>query len=577
MNVFAKNTTVSPITVAGYTVHYIDSTDAELVEVEGSGGGATSSDDATGTISGVTLPTAHSYTGVSFDSLRYYVKGTLSNTWSASGSNYYGQSASDTWYYGTITWTDESIGDLSGKIITNPPSSNTMVQQSTIRVHVITTDTGISGWHAYDTLDSSVDNGTGQISEYTYANGVHSITFWLRMAWLAWLTDSCRIMIRYLDGTTTFTGLNAFDLVNVSDGALSKATTTDRYDMYDEWGGDITVHAVYAGTVKYNAFKFTLNNTPYYYVIDGTHDTWTDDLSAWGYSEVQPVVELPEVVLVGDSTQDYWLYPSSSLSGSVTIAANGTHELYQSSGTLPGYSSYPQAMIVYQSTSGTNAGYTGFEPTQVPYGSVNVYGCKNISGGSLTLARIKIARCYSLSATVVTVYNSSNVAYNAFKYTANNTDYYYVLDGTQTDWVSDLSSIGYHDYLEITLYMPGGSSNTYYAQGGITSSYSGSPNNSYLHTVYSDSNLTTPATYDATKRYERGSYNDGVWTPSAIQGLSDMPSSTSSESTVISFILYNDSGMAKLWFVSNYPSSGGASVRFASDPVGFTFRVYTVS
>lgn len=51
--------------------------------------------------------------------------------------------------------------------------------------------------------------------------------------------------------------------------------------------------------------------------------------------------------------------------------------------------------------------------------------------------------CNTSEITVSTVYNSSNVTYNAFKYTTNSTDYYYVLDGTQTDWTDDLSSIGY--------------------------------------------------------------------------------------------------------------------------------------
>lgn len=261
-------------------------------------------------------------------------------------------------------------------------------------------------------------------------------------------TKSYGIVQWQVTGGTT-AGRVEFSIVNASGKFQVHNNTNGTLSFYQAKvavcsDSTATVVTVYnSSKTAYNAFKFTLNNTPYYYVIDGTHDTWTDNLSAWGYSEVQPAPVLPEVVLVGDSTQDYWLYPSSSLSGSVTIAANGTHELYQSSGTFPGRSSYPQAMIVYQSTSGTNAGYTGFEPTEVQYSGVNVYGCKNISGGSLTLARIKIAKCYSLSATVVTVYNSSNVAYNAFKYTANNTDYYYVLDRTQTDWTDDLSSIGY--------------------------------------------------------------------------------------------------------------------------------------
>lgn len=74
---------------------------------------------------------------------------------------------------------------------------------------------------------------------------------------------------------------------------------------------------------------------------------------------------------------------------------------------------------------------------------------------------VYVATCSSDLASVVPVYGRSNNAYNAFKYTKNNTDYYYVLDGTQTDWTDDLSSIGYSlepepepepDYLDIFFY-----------------------------------------------------------------------------------------------------------------------------
>lgn len=282
MNVFAKNVTTSAITVASWTVSYIDGTNAELVEVEGAGGvGGT--DDATGTISGVTLPSAHSYTGVSFDSLRYYAKGTLSNTGAEAGA-YFGQNPT-IYYKGTITWTDESLGDLSDKIGVNPTSSSYRLKQTVFRIIFICYDQ-FSGYHPWDDGDSSTTGD--QITGYSYNNGVHSITFYCATNWYDGLYSG-RIQLRYLDGTTTFNNLSAFDLVNVSDGALSKATTTDRYDMYNVWGGDITIHAVYAGTVKYNAFKYTLNGTPYYYVLDGIHDTWTDDLSSIGYHNRRPV------------------------------------------------------------------------------------------------------------------------------------------------------------------------------------------------------------------------------------------------------------------------------------------------
>lgn len=68
---------------------------------------------------------------------------------------------------------------------------------------------------------------------------------------------------------------------------------------------------------------------------------------------------------------------------------------------------------------------------------------KNISNTHIDIYFVSTYECSSNQATVVTVYDSSNNAYNAFKYTANNTDYYYVLDGTQTDWTDDLSNIGY--------------------------------------------------------------------------------------------------------------------------------------
>ena len=129
-------------------------------------------------------------------------------------------------------------------------------------------------------------------------------------------------------------------------------------------------------------------------------------------------------------------------------------------------------------------------------------------------------------------------------------------------------------YEEIDLYLPGGNSITYYMQGGITSSYSGTPDGSYLKTLYSDSGLTIPATYDAAKRYELGTYKNDVWTPRTVQSISDMPASTSTSDPVYAWIIYNNSGAANLWFVSNYPTNQINS-RFADNPVRFKFRLYS--
>lgn len=69
---------------------------------------------------------------------------------------------------------------------------------------------------------------------------------------------------------------------------------------------------------------------------------------------------------------------------------------------------------------------------------------KNPNAAAQPFYSAKVATCDSSDATVVTVYNSSNEAFNAFKYTKDNVYYYYVLDGTQADWTDDLESIGYH-------------------------------------------------------------------------------------------------------------------------------------
>lgn len=69
---------------------------------------------------------------------------------------------------------------------------------------------------------------------------------------------------------------------------------------------------------------------------------------------------------------------------------------------------------------------------------------KNISNSPVNVGVIYVSFCSSSDATIITVYDSSNNPYNAFKYTSDGTDYYYVLDGTQTDWTDDLASIGYH-------------------------------------------------------------------------------------------------------------------------------------
>lgn len=218
-------------------------------------------DKVTGAINSLTLPTEHQYQYVDalFNSLRYYAQVTISDTGSISG-NYFG--ISGTFYYGKVTWTDSSLGDLTDKIAVSP-DLNTISTQSVFRIVFITTSS-ISGQHPKDTSEST----NNFITEYTYNNGVHSMTFycynyqWYQMDYQG---TRGRIQLRYLDGTTTFKGLSAFDLVNVTSyHALEKATSTVRYDMYNAWcinyGGSIDLFACYSSSIlipRFNAYFTT--------------------------------------------------------------------------------------------------------------------------------------------------------------------------------------------------------------------------------------------------------------------------------------------------------------------------------
>ena len=356
--VFLKNATSSPITVAGYTVHYIDSADAEIVEVEGSGSS-------------------------SIDVWFY-----LSGTDSTESKTF---SANDYWNSRVIDSTDEQTLRDFGVSLVN-----------------------IGG----DPINYGIDSSN---SDFSFAPlGLYS---GLRIGDLNADMDNFYVA----NGRSTWSNRKCI----WSRSAYSTPALT--------WKCRITKNS--GGAIKYNAFKFTLNGTPYYYVIDGIHDTWTDDLSAWGYSEVQPVVELPTVILMTYSSNE-WNYPASFNTNPLTFVSGEQAQLYIASGTSFSYESDKVYSVgEYQNPSGTTTGRYGFSVVSVN----SKIGCKNISGSSITIQRMSVYRCSDSTATVVTVYDGTLVPYNAFKYTANNTDYYYVLDGTQTDWTDDLSAWGYSE------------------------------------------------------------------------------------------------------------------------------------
>lgn len=187
----------------------------------------------------------------------------------------------------------------------------------------------------------------------------------------------------------------------------------------------------------FRAFKWTSGGTDYYYVEDG-NEAWTDDLAAEGYEEV-PSVVLPTVILMAYNGNE-WNYPSSFNTNPLTFVSGEQAQLYIASSTSFSYESDKVYSVgEYQNPSGTTTGRYGFSVVSVN----SKIGCKNISGGSITIQRMSVYRCSDSTASVVTVYDSSNNTFNAFKFTANNTDYYYVLDGVQADWTDDLAGIGY--------------------------------------------------------------------------------------------------------------------------------------
>ena len=544
-DVYLKNRTSSAITVAGYTVHYMDKTDAEIVEVEGADS-ITGSEDASGTISAITLPTAHSYTGVLFDSLRYYAKGTISNTGSVTNL----WQSTSTWYYGTLTWTDESLGDLSDKIIVNSTSYSGMLRQTVCRI-IFICDSNITGYHPMDT-----DSSQGQITNYSYNNGVHSITFYF--AGTDWTsgTYSGRIQFRYLNGVTTFNNLNAFDLVSVSEGSLSKNTTSDRYDMYNVWDNSITIHAQYGvqNHVKYNAFKYLLSSVPYWYVIDGIQTDWTDDLSSIGYSEVQL---LPIVTKRNDLYIEPDNYNHQIGSGSEAFLYEYVNGSYR--GLLYDDTTKKQCVYgwMYLNSGIWERYYYGLSAV-LKSDTSNSLGVRNDTSSTIDVTRILYAECSDPLATIITVYNSQNAYFNAFKYTVDSVDYYYVLDGIQANWTDDLASIGYEikDFEEITLYMASGSK---LAQSDVTSSFTGNVASTRCYQLYTDDECTIPWTdYDYSDDYQVGYIGllDGEW-HRRIDNISEMPPQLSQTESVIGYILM-DTG--SLWLCCNNTASNTSNV-----------------
>lgn len=258
-------------------------------------------------------------------------------------------------------------------------------------------------------------------------------------------TDVSYAVYWYASSNWGYGDVSYVSLVNES-GILKVKNISSTYisiyfvSTYECSSNQATVVTVYdSSNNPFNAFKYTASGTDYYYVLDGTQTDWTDDLSSIGYS-LTPVIVLPTV-----SDLD-WFSFSGAVQQLITIypGAGSAIAIYVwgSSTTKPYDLSCSYAVSQWNSSSGVKGGAT--ELSIINYNSSGgILGARNDTQNELSVWSVHVYSCSSNQATVVTVYDSSNVAYNAFKFIENNTDYYYVLDGTQTDWTDDLSSIGY--------------------------------------------------------------------------------------------------------------------------------------
>lgn len=277
------------------------------------------------------------------------------------------------------------------------------------------------------------------------------------------------------------------------------------------------------------------------FIVDGyewTPDSW--DIGAFGDSYTpnsdvianllwRSVAAWPTVSLHGDFGSDNWLYADSSQSSSVNIASNSQIGLLldRSYQTYDDSKSYAvQQWYVNSSTVGTTGDFI------IAKQGLTQIAAKNVSSSTKYILKARVAVCSSNQATVITVYNSNNNPFSAFKYTLNGTDYYYVLDNIQTDWTDDLSSIGFSLnplFEEFTLYCE--TSLLDYMRNITSSSVITGASTAYRRQLCLNSSRTTPFTFNTSKRYVKGRYISGVWTPDPVQSIADMPSTTTSVSS----------------------------------------------
>ena len=293
----------------------------------------------------------------------------------------------------------------------------------------INDDFGGSNW-LYLTLSENVQMNAGSVlattDTYSYdSTKAYAVVFWQNV--YGTNTGSADVGVVDDNGTLKLKNVSTSPIyIKCARVAVCSDSTVGKTIVYDANGDN------------HNAFVFDMSGTPYYYVLDGVQTDWTDDLSSIGYTKTVPVSKAGDY---GSSN----LFSASTSGTSRTLDVGSTGAPYISGTTGSGAYKYSRSYATYYGyeTDGGNK----IDPTRLGWlkgSGVSTLYWKNISALSLTINWAVVALCSNPCADVVPVYNSSNVAYNAFHYAENGTDYYYVLDGTQTDWTDDLAGIGYH-------------------------------------------------------------------------------------------------------------------------------------
>ena len=310
--VFGKNTTSASITVAGHKVYYIDSTDAEIVEVEGTVGEPLPSVGDTVTFGNYPQATSTP------DPIRWKVlevdsvngKAFLIAVWVLDAQQFNSVNTYVAWENCSLrTWLNGTFfnaafdSDEQRRIplshIENPSTGSTMGTETDDYVFCLSAPEA-SSYFASDSARCSAP------TQHAIDAGVYYSTF---ARW--WLRNGAYYYTKpYVEPNGRVYSTSGSQHVVYINGV--------RPAMWVNFSG--------VTTVKYNAFKYTLNGTPYWYVIDGTHDTWTDDLSAWGYTELQPVGDDPTKPLTFRATSDnssVTLKQEGSPSGSFEYSLDG--------------------------------------------------------------------------------------------------------------------------------------------------------------------------------------------------------------------------------------------------------------